>query len=497
MKRIVVFLTAAMAAVAFLAGCGRAQPEIEAEAPPVAAEPAAPAAAEIALPSSALPAAIAVVDAPAEPAKLIAKVNGQDITETDIQKVMGLFMKQMGGRVPPDQLAEALPRIRERIIEELIMRQVMLAAVAQSGISLSDSEFADIQSELAAELPPGMSLQDYMAETGMTEAEMREQMTVRKMVVAKAESVERPADSELQAFYDENLEGFAQDASVTASHILIKTDSADDEATQAAKRERLEALRQELLAGADFAEVAKANSDCPSASAGGDLGPFGRGQMVPAFEDAAFSQPVGSVGQIVETQFGYHLIKVTEQTNAKTLEFEEVKERISDILYSQQQQEVVERFVDGLRSAANIERFDDPPAEETVLQLEVEEDDLSIEAADAIEEAAEAEAAILEEAADAVAETADAIAKDIKEMAVEAAVAVEAVADEAGEAVAEAIEAAAPAVEEAVQAVEAVAEELADAIEEGIEEAAAVIAPPAEETAEEAAPEAADEPEIR
>ncbi len=525
MKRIVVLLTAAVAAGSILAGCGRAQPEAEEVATPVAAEPAAPAAAEIALPpalpvepEAALaapePVAIPAVEAPVEPAKLVAKVNGQEITEADVQKVMNLFMKQMGGRVPPDQMAEALPRIRERILEELIMRRVMLAAVAQAGISLSDSEFAEIQTELAAELPPGMTLAEYMAETGMTEADMREQMTVRKMVIAKAEAVEKPSDEELQAFYAENSEGFAQDASVTASHILIKTDPADDEAAKAAKRERIEALRQEAIGGADFAELAKANSDCPSASAGGDLGPFGRGQMVPEFEDAAFTQPVGSVGDVVETQFGFHLIKVTEQTDAKTLEFEDVKDRIIDILYAQKQQDVVERFVDGLRDAANIERFDDPPAEETVLQLEVEEDELTLEAAEAIEDDAEAEAAILDEAAEAVAETADAMAEDIEEMAVEAAVAVEAVADEAVEAIVEAVEAAeaieadetadamaqdieAMAVEAAV-VVEAVADEAVEAIDETVEAAAPAVeeaVPAVEETAEEAAEEAAPEAE--
>jgi peptidyl-prolyl cis-trans isomerase C len=476
MKQTVVLLVAAIALSMGLMGCGDAKPAAEKEAAPVA-QPAAPETAAEApvvesTPAEAaetLPAEVteSIPAETAEPDVVVARVNGQEITEANIQQVMDLFVKQMGSRVPPDQLAEALPRIRERILEELIMRRVMLDAVAQSGISLSDSEFAEIKAELADELPPDVSLDDYMAETGMTESEMREQMTVRKMVVAKAEAVEKPSDSEIRAFYEENQEGFSQEASVSASHILLKTDGADDEAAKAAKRERIEALRKQLLEGADFAELAKANSDCPSASAGGDLGPFGRGQMVPEFEDAAFSQPVGSVGEVVETQFGFHLIKVTEQTNAKTLDFEEVKERISEILYSQKQQDVVREFVDGLREAASVERFDDPPAEETMLQLEVEEAD-------------EAEAATVEEAAEAVAETADAAAEDIEEIAVEAAAAVEAVADEAGEAIAEAVEAAAPVVEEAVEAVEAVVEEAAQAIAEVVEEATDA---PAEESA--------------
>jgi transketolase N-terminal domain/subunit len=120
------------------------------------------------------------------------------------------------------------------------------------GISLSDSEFAEIKAELAEELPPGVTLDDYLAESGTTESELRTQMAVRKMIIAKAEAVAKPSDDEIQAFYAENKEGFAQDESVTASHILIKTERTDTEESKAAKRERLLALRQQLLDGADF-----------------------------------------------------------------------------------------------------------------------------------------------------------------------------------------------------------------------------------------------------
>ena len=370
-----------------------------------------------------------------------------------------MFRKQMGGRVPPEQFEAALPRLRERIVEELVMRQIMLGEVAKQGISLSDSEFAEIKNELAAELPPGTTLDAYMAETGTTETEMREQMAVRKMIMAKAESVAKPSDEEIQKFYDENKEGFTQGESVAASHILIKVDPTDDDAAKAAKRARLEDLRKQVLEGADFAELAKANSDCPSASSGGDLGSFGRGQMVPEFEDAAFSQPVGSVGEIVETQFGFHLIKVTEHQDAKATDFNEAKTRISDILYSQKQQDVVKEYVEGLRTQADVQRFDEPLADEAeapMLQLDVDEEAPA---------AAEAAAEVAPEAAEAVAAPAEEVEATTE--AGEAAVATEVVVDvpvaadaapevvetapEAGEAAPEAAAEAAPVEEKAAE----------------------------------------------
>ncbi|MDR0992990.1 MAG: peptidylprolyl isomerase [Verrucomicrobiota bacterium] len=386
MKPYIYCLLGALALCWTLTGC---TPDADQPAEPVAVEEAAealemvaPSPVEVSAPA---PAAMeSAADIPAHAAAqadsttIVAKVNGKEITEADVQKVMDLFMSQMGERVPADQLAAALPAIRERVIEELVMRDVMLGEVAKQNISLSDAEFNEIKAELSQELPPGLTLEDYMKETGTTEAEMREQMTIRKMIMAKAEGVERPSDEEIRAFYEENKEGFNQDETVTAAHILIRTEPEEDADSKAAKRARLEGIRQQILEGGDFAELARENSDCPSATSGGDLGTFGRGQMVSEFEDAAFSQNVGSVGDIVETQFGYHLIKVSDHSTAKTLEFDEVKDRIADLLYAQKQQDAVRGFVEEITANANIERMDSPPAGEPAFPFAIEEETVEI-----------------------------------------------------------------------------------------------------------------------
>ena len=482
MKSMTVWMLAALALAWTSAGCKKEAPAPAASETAPAAAPAAATAvpAELALPVSGDATAPVAVMEPAlseeEAAVVVAKVNGKDITEGEIHKVLGLFKKQMGARVPPDQMEAALPRIRERIIEELVMRQIMLAEVAKQGISLSDSEFAEIKQELSAELPPGTTLETYMAETGTTETEMREQMAVRKMIMAKADALAKPTDEEIQKFYDENKEGFAQGETVTASHILIKLDPTDDEAAKSAKRARIEDLRKQALEGADFAELAKANSDCPSASAGGDLGSFGKGQMVPEFEDAAFSQPTGSVGEVVETQFGYHIIKVTEHQEAKAIDFNEAKVRISDILFSQKQQDAVKEYVEGLRKQADVQRFGEvPPAEEEAPMLQLDSDE-EAPAVEATEAAAETPAVV-----EAVAEEAQEVAAPVTQEAVEAAPEAEAsTAEAATEAVVEA-----PAADEAVApAVEEAKEEAAPAAAEAVEAAEEAAAPVAEEKAE-------------
>src|SRR4029450_5651220 len=108
----------------------------------------------------------------------------------------------------------------------------------------------------------------------------------------------------------------------------------------------------------DFATLAKESSEDPgSAPKGGDLGTFGRGQMVPAFEQAAFALKPGEVSGIVETPFGFHIIKVTERIPARKLPFAEVKDRLKLEMVQQKRQRAQQSFVNSLRAKAQIETF--------------------------------------------------------------------------------------------------------------------------------------------
>ncbi len=405
-------------AALLLAGCqqdANASDDAVAAAEPVAVEAPAEAAADAAAEAEA---------AVADPSTIIATVNGANITEGDVQKQLDNFVAQMGASVPADSLARALPRVRERIIAELIDRAILLGAVEAEGITLSDEEYQSTIEELTAELPPDVSLDLFFEKTGMTENDLRDQMKLRKLLLAKAEAAGKPSDEEIRAFYDEHIDAMATEASVTASHILVQVAKDDDEASKAAKRAKIEDLRQQLLDGADFAELAKANSDCPSKAEGGSLGTFGRGQMVPPFEDACFSQEVGVVGDVVETAFGYHLILVSDRQDARTLAFDEVlddasgttvKDRIAMMLAGERQEAAVEAYVEDLQNNAVVERFDTPALEEAIDELviedaepEVAEEPVAIEpiVAEVVEEAAPA-AEAAEAAAQAVSEAAE------------------------------------------------------------------------------------------
>ena len=136
-----------------------------------------------------------------------------------------------------------------------------------------------------------------------------------------------PAD--IEQAYNNNIEQYTTPEQVRASHILLKTEGKDD-ATVKAKAEEL--LKQ-AKGGADFAELAKANSeDEASAKNGGDLDYFGRGRMVPEFDQVAFALQPGQISDLVKTQYGYHIIKVTDKKSATTRPLAEVRQQLNDQL---------------------------------------------------------------------------------------------------------------------------------------------------------------------
>lgn len=168
--------------------------------------------------------------------------------------------------------------------------------------------------------------------------------------------VDEPA---LRAIYESSKEQYKVGDSVRASHILIKVDPAKPEEDATAKA-RAEQLVASLRSGASFETLAKANSADPtSAAKGGDLGFFQKGQMVPEFENAAFSQPIGEVGSPVKTSYGYHIIKVTEKRPATYQSFEVVRPQLEMTAIDQRAKEQAREAISRVRATLGDSRKTD------------------------------------------------------------------------------------------------------------------------------------------
>jgi len=225
-------------------------------------------------------------------------------------------------------------------------------------IEVDEAEIDAVIDDFAKRLPEGTTIESVLAGRQMTidqaRADIRKDQAIRKLLTKNLPEEFEVSDEAVEAFYQERLEEMKVPESVRARHILIKVEADDDEAAKAAKREKAVALKKQLDEGADFNELAKAESACPSGAQGGELGTFGRGEMVPPFDAAAFGQPVEAIGDVVETNFGYHVIQVLERTAETTRPLEEVQEGIRDHLENQQRNAAFIDYIESLKSGAEI-----------------------------------------------------------------------------------------------------------------------------------------------
>ena len=241
--------------------------------------------------------------------EVLATVGGVQITNADLDN----FLRS----VPQEQRMYAQnPQFRAQFLEQMIA----MHAFAKYGeeLKLEETEmFKQVMDNARREILGQLAVQE----------------------VVKGFSVD---DEEAKAFYEANPQHFQKGATIGAKHILVDSE------------EKCAAILEEIQGGKAFEEAAKENSTCPSSANGGDLGEFGKGQMVPEFEEAAFAAEIGEVVGPVKTQFGYHLIKVEKKSEASTVTYEEAEQQIKrnltqqkqNMAYSQKLAELKEKYVE-------------------------------------------------------------------------------------------------------------------------------------------------------
>jgi peptidyl-prolyl cis-trans isomerase C len=286
------------------------------------------------------------------------KINDLVITKGEVAQEEGRLMQQLGGRVDPQQMGQMKEVVKQQAVENIISRTLLEQSIEKEGVDVSQEEVDARMAEIKAQMGTDQEFSERLAMMGMTEELLRTEMgtaiKVEKLIAARGDLVE-VTEADMRTYYDENKDRFTQPEQVQASHILIKTEPGDTEEAKYEKRREAERVLAELNQGADFAQMATQHSACPSKQNGGDLGMFRRGQMVKPFEDAAFGLRVGQMSGIVETQFGYHIIKVTDRQEGRDIPYAEAKEGLVGFLEGQKKQEAMNAYLEELRDAASIE----------------------------------------------------------------------------------------------------------------------------------------------
>lgn len=286
-------------------------------------------------------------------------VNGVVLDQAEIDREYAIVEKQalaQGQKIPDDRMEQ----IRNSILENLINEELLVQESKSHGIKVEQSEveaaFADVQKRFT----DAAALEKALAESNISvddlKIKIQRSIAAKKLMDDQVSNAIVVSESESRAFYDANPEYFKQAEKVKASHILIKCDPKAEASVKDDARKKIEDIQKKLKDGESFSELAKQFSECPSSKQGGDLGFFEQGKMVKPFADAAFALKTGEVSDIVETDFGFHLITATGKKAASTEEYETVKEKINSHLKQGKTQEAVGKYIESLREKATIER---------------------------------------------------------------------------------------------------------------------------------------------
>lgn len=275
--------------------------------------------------------------------------------EADLQKKLAMLKSQ----IPAESLEQAKVEIRRSVVDEFVVQTLLNKEIGVKKVTATEKEVADVLESMKSQLPAGMTMDDLLKKNKIDAAKMRDEIgmniRINKLVMQELGGKVKIADKEISDFYNKNLDKFKKPESVHARHLLVSKVSGDTDKIKAEKKTKAEELRKQLISGADFAELAKKNSDCPSKENGGDLGTFTRGQMVKPFEDAAFSQEKNAIGPVVETDFGFHIIQVLEHQSPEVVKLDgETKKQIQVFLERQKQQGAFDALVKRLKASANI-----------------------------------------------------------------------------------------------------------------------------------------------
>ncbi len=240
--------------------------------------------------------------------KPLANVEGKVITVGDFEKRLS--------KLPPYYRTLASQRKKD-FLEDLIAEQLLYEEALRRGLN-RDAEVKELLNEA------------------------RKKILVAKLIEVEVRGKSPVSDEEIKAYYEVHKDEFVTPLRLRASHILVDTE-------EEAKR-----ILQKLTEGADFAQLARQHSKDPSKDKGGDIGYFSRGQLIPEFENVCFGLEVGQTSDAVKTQFGYHIIKLTERVESRTIELSKAKDAIERDLKGQAEKEGFENFIRALRSKARV-----------------------------------------------------------------------------------------------------------------------------------------------
>ena len=286
---------------------------------------------------------------------VLARVNGEAVKKEDFERMLRTIEARAGQPIPPERRDEIL----RGALDQLITYTLLSQESRNRGVKVDAAEIDAKMGQLKSQFPTQEAFDKALKDRGMTAESLRKDaqvdLSVTKLMDAEVATLPGPSDADAKDFYDKNPDRFKEEEQVRASHILVRVDPKADAAAKKRARAEIDAVLKKVRAGGDFAKLAQEHSQDGSASQGGDLDYFSRGKMVEPFNTVAFDLKPGQVSDVVETQFGYHIIKKVDHKAGRTVPYEEAQGKIKEYLTGQKKQQHADGFIENLKKKSKIE----------------------------------------------------------------------------------------------------------------------------------------------
>ncbi len=289
--------------------------------------------------------------------RIVAKVNGEIVTLTELDERLETTLKQLGPAPSPEEEEARKQELRGKILDSLVDNMLVLQVAQERGLRVPSRFFDEwkqnIMTEMKIETEEEL-MRQVQLQGGTMEA-LRKQFEdglllqeVRRMEVDSKVAVSEP---EIEEAYRKNLEAYTEPARVRLREIVVRFDGS----TEIEQGEKARRLLQDIRQGADFAEIARMHSESASRDAGGDLGFFNDGELTEPLATTAFELGPGEVSEILRLESAFYILRIDEKEDAKVKALEEVRNEVADAIFNEKMTEQMDKFVKTLRERAIVE----------------------------------------------------------------------------------------------------------------------------------------------
>ncbi len=289
--------------------------------------------------------------------RIVAKVNGQIITKTQLDKEYQMLIERLGPAPTPEEEERRRTELRGEVLDSMIDTMLIMQIAEERGLRVPPRYFQEWKANIMKEMniETEEDFQRQIEIQGLTEDDLKQNFErnlltqeIRRMEVENKINIAQP---EIEKYYREHITDYTEPSKVRIREVVVKFEAGGEaEAEQRARR-----LLQDIQQGADFAEVARRHSDASSKEAGGDLGFFEQRELAAPLASVAFEMAPGDISDLIRMDTSFRIIRVEEKTEEKTMTLDSVYNDIGNALRDEMLQEQTEKFLKQIREQAMVE----------------------------------------------------------------------------------------------------------------------------------------------